>query len=246
MFDVNTAIDPSNRCGGAIYVGAREGGPVGSITLTADSTETGKFTGNKAQNGGGAIFITGGSEAVINNYTFQGNQVTGGGGGAIEISGSGTLNVTDCDVKENKTPAGNGGVLWADSGEATFTTTEFTGNTAKGGGVFYLKGSANLTVDSCAITGNSAVNNQGGVLWDNGGTGTVTFKAETDPESAKIIGNTAKTEGGALWKSKGTLNISGYTIQDNEAPKYKNGYVDSNNVSGNYSDYLSQEGWTES
>ena len=122
-----------------------------------------RFDSNKTTNGnGGAITLRGGT-ANIQNTVFDGNEAKNKGGTIYVVNKASTLNITDCDFTANKTVDGEargGACIHQSIGKATLVNVTMTGNENMGhdGTAITLTGSAELSLDSCTVTGNSNKN----------------------------------------------------------------------------------------
>ncbi|MCF0233861.1 MAG: right-handed parallel beta-helix repeat-containing protein, partial [Thermoguttaceae bacterium] len=141
-----TFIENYGHQGGAI-------GNDGACTIT-DST----FTGNSAENYGGAIINYDGDVCTITNSIFTGNYAGEDGGG---IENYGDLTVTNSTFTKN-IAEGYGGAIDNYSSSLWVTNTTLTDNTAGyGGGIYKCIGMA--TIVNSIVTGNSGqdIHNEG-------------------------------------------------------------------------------------
>ena len=148
-FENNTAT--SN--GGAIYAN------VGTLTVTG-----GSFSGNvttAGSVGGGAIYVTAGSELSATNVTFSSNSAqktdgTGAGkGGAVSVSSSAGAeqSISLCRFTSNSSVASGGG-LYAGGGTVKLSDSIFKSNSSAQGAAVRGEGNGTLYMNGCSITDN--------------------------------------------------------------------------------------------
>ncbi len=113
-------------------------------------------------NGGGAIFNAG--QLTLERVGFEANQSSPTGGA---IGNNGTLSLTDVEFHANS--ASFGGALFSRGGTVNADRVTIRGNTgsARGGGVFLLGGTLQLT--NSTVTGNGQSNAIGGGIAHRGG-----------------------------------------------------------------------------
>ena len=216
-FKNNTAI-----IGGAICSG--------SIITVSDST----FTGNTAtQDGNGGAICSGGNLTVTGSI-FNNNTAYSGGA----IGSMGILTVTGSIFNNNT--AQYGGAINNQGRTLTVTDSRFTGNTATQFGGAICSGLGTLTVTDSTFADNNATSGSGGAIFYYGNTLTVkgsTFTNNNAPYGGAIssddgyaiiilnvicstfANNTATGDGGAIYNvNSGTLNVTGSTFTNNNAP----------------------------
>lgn len=161
----------------------------GTLTLNALTLSNGMTLGgmNTANDrSGGAILNAAGGVLTVNGGSFTGNTADRAGGAIEEASGaaSGTTAVSLNGVSFSGNDAGA---------------------TPGNGGALHVSGSADVVVDGSTFTGNTA--KEGGALWNNAGTMTVTDSTFT---SNSARGADADQGGGAIFAENtgGTLTIS--------------------------------------
>jgi hypothetical protein len=179
-------------------VAGEDGG--GILAATANLTGS-TVSDNRARNGGGLA----GTTIRLTRSTVSGNvATTGSGGGIFNASDGGTVTLTASTVRGNIAnfqDAGGGG-LYAGNGTATLTGTTVTGNIAHfGGGLFAFE--AGLT--NCAVSGNSAGRDGGGVL--------TIFRATL--KDSTVSANFADRDGGGLYALE--AGLTNCTVSDNFA-----------------------------
>ena len=240
----NAGANPGN--GGAIHGGgaavvnitdgiaqmnrANEGGAFwisGAGTMTIDGTNIrGNFAnGPDAQQGGGGLYIDGGT-ATVTGATFFDNRAAGasGSGGAIFVY-EGSLTVTGMTTFEQNRSNRAGGAIEITTGTAggvsvvTITGSDFTFNQTgnapgNGGGIHTTTGDITLNVTGGTFSRNIA-ESEGGGIWINPGTVATIDGTDFDANSAR--GAAADNGGGALFNNGGVFDVSGGLYSDNLA-----------------------------
>lgn len=164
--------------------------------------------------------VLGGNDLPV--VTISGVTITGGGedsgGGLYNLGGSVTL--TNSAVSNNSASGntGNGGGLYNVDGSLSITNSVLSGNSSlrtdpssnldyAGGGAIYNNSGGTVTVDGgSSITGNSAVPNYGGGIFNEGGVVTVTNGT---------ISNNVSTVGGGIFNLEGSVTLSDSTVATN-------------------------------
>ncbi|MDR0873430.1 MAG: right-handed parallel beta-helix repeat-containing protein [Prevotellaceae bacterium] len=162
-----------------------------AITVDAATVDVGNcgFINNVAAGGsdtfnayGGAIRAVSAATVNLWNVTFNGN--TGFRGGALAVNGA-TLKAEYCFFWNNSTVYADvearGGLFYGSDATLNFNFCDFKGNySSAGGGVFFLGGTSNTTINHSAIYGNhsgeqynletqtGAGDNHGGVFFGGG------------------------------------------------------------------------------
>jgi len=140
--------------GGAVY-------SEGNLTVTSST-----FTGNNADEAGGAIGTNVGT-AAVSTSTISGNGATHGAG---VVAYSGTLTLTDTAISGNTATMYGGGLL-NDAATSTLTRVQLTGNHAQfGGGFSNNNANGHVNLDTANISANTAPD---GSVFVNFGTVTV-------------------------------------------------------------------------
>lgn len=147
----NFAMYGGTICNNEIQSSVFGGGGVGMDSDGSFYMENGTITGNKCNNSGGGLDIRCKTITIKGNSTISNNTCDGDGGGIFAIS-SGESSITNCTISGNNATGTNskgGGLAFQNS---TFTLKEcaITDNkaTGKGGGIFVLDNTANLTLSS--------------------------------------------------------------------------------------------------
>ena len=145
----NFAMYGGTICNNEIQSSTFGGGGVGMDSDGSFYMENGTITGNKCNNSGGGLDIRCKTITIKGNSTISNNTCDGDGGGIFAIS-SGESSITNCTISGNNATGTNskgGGLAFQNS---TFTLKEcaITDNkaTGKGGGIFVLDNTANLTL----------------------------------------------------------------------------------------------------
>lgn len=190
--------------GGGIYVTASA-----ELTLGA-----GIITTNTASSAGGGIYVTDGSDFIMNpGGEISGNSSVYAGGG-IEVSNDNsslfsTFTMNGGTITGNQ--SGGGAGIYINGAEFTLEDGQIINNTSSSGngaGV-NVSYSGTFTMNGGSITGNNAVDG-GGVFLDN---------SEFIMTAGIISGNTLTlgTGGGIDVKGSSTVSITGGEISDNTA-----------------------------
>ncbi|MES1930672.1 extracellular nuclease [Salinisphaera dokdonensis CL-ES53] len=181
--------------------------------------------------------LTNQATLTLNGMTLINGMVEGSGddgansrsGGAILNDAGGVLTVNG-GAMNNNTSDRAGGAIEEVSGAAAGTTAvtlngvDFSGNDAGmnpgNGGVLHVTGTGDVVVDGGTFDGNTAV--EGGALWNNGGTMSVTgamFTANTATGGTADAGDDTAQGGGALFGNTagGTLDVADSTFDGNSA-----------------------------
>ena len=126
----------------------------GGVCMDSDGSfymENGTITGNKCNNSGGGLDIRCETITIKGNSTISGNTCGGDGGGIFAIS-SAESSITNCTISGNNATGTNskGGGLAFQNSTFTLEKCTITGNKAqdRGGGIFVLDNTANLTLSS--------------------------------------------------------------------------------------------------
>ena len=126
----------------------------GGVCMDSDGSfymENGTITGNKCNNSGGGLDIRCKTITIKGNSTISGNTCGGDGGGIFAIS-SAESSITNCTISNNAATgkSSKGGGLAFQNSTFTLEKCTITGNKAqdRGGGIFVLDNTANLTLSS--------------------------------------------------------------------------------------------------
>ena len=146
--------------GAAIYTSGSDK----SVTINGGSMKT-----NIAYVNGGVIYCDG--KVVLDAVTFENNKAQGGDGGAIYVSPSGDVAITDNSGIGNKinnnTATTKGGAIYA-NGLLAMGSISATANTANAGGMIYIDGGGNVTLNANTSLTENIANTQGGAIYDAG------------------------------------------------------------------------------
>jgi len=173
-----------------------------------NSTVTNSNFSNNSGVAGGAIINLHGN-TTLNKNIFSDNVATLFGGGAV-INGQSSLEeksnliITNCDFTNNSAERSGGAIMNDNTGYAVTKS--------------YIK------IINSTLTGNEAINYDGGALRNSGGTLTVT--------QSILANNTAATYGGALSSIDGNSNVVNNTFLANIATTYGGGAIFNKNNLG--------------
>jgi predicted outer membrane repeat protein len=227
------------------------------LAVTTHMTITGAGAGATVIDGGGAhgVFqITDDDHVSISGVTIQGGWSVVGGAIAC---GNSELTIDHSTICGNSAWNGYGGGIIMALGDLTITDSTISNNSAAyAGGGIYCNGT-NVSIDRCAVFGNSALFfADGGGMWAAGGAGgTVTVKDSTfsgnfafggggfygaglTVDHSTFSGNSAVYGGGIV--ALGTVTIAQSTITGNRAESDGGGIlanatmnIDHSKISGN-------------
>jgi len=169
---------------------------------------------------GGAILLTGGSNATVSGCTFSGN-ASGASGGAIYLYAGNTLSVSNSTFVGNQTRTWGGpmGGAICNLGTLTLTNSTFSGNYARNkGGAIYSDG--NLTASGCTIAGNNVgFCDTEGCAGAGGGIAVISYfggNGLADVRNTLVADNTAPTgNDGWLPDCAGTVTSGDYNLIEN-------------------------------
>ncbi|MAP55595.1 MAG: hypothetical protein CL605_11900, partial [Altibacter sp.] len=145
-----------------------------------------------------------------------GTMANPGNGGALHLSGTTNANITGSTISNNQA-ALEGGGLWNNAGTMVVSSTTVSGNTAQGdaaddggGGIFNNGGTLTLVGNSVLISNNTAsgTSGSGGGIFSTDGTVTM--------GQAIIEDNSANRAGGGIELINGTLNGTGTRLRNND------------------------------
>ena len=164
------------------------------------------FENNRADDRGGAVYVSTGSPS-FEDCVFESNEGVGGGGLSV---GQGTATVRRSTFRSNKAPGtnDNGGGIFAE-GQVVVEECLFEGNSAATGGAIATGGFAGgATITSSVFDGNTATG-FGGAL----ATG---FGHVVLVRNSSFFGNSAQADGGAV-SHEGTLTFVHNSLLGNTA-----------------------------
>jgi len=196
--------------GGGLYLGGKQFFDVDYVISGCT------IQGNQASLIGGGVYLKG-PNASFSDTTITGNDCGGNGGGVYAFNGS-FPSFRGCKITNN-TAGQNGGGVYLDNppGDPAYPTffwdTLIAGNSANGaspqglGGGIY-QGYGLLELVNCTIANNSAVDNGGGVWWDNDGLANDAFANVPLTITNSIFwGNTAAQTLGSQLRIEGPCTI---------------------------------------
>lgn len=254
---------------------AGSGGAIFNYTNAALNIRSSSFDGNDASRAGGAIEERDGRTLHIRDTDFTGNSTGAapGNGGAIHITGPSDADIVG-GIFDSNTAAREGGAIWngdgtmkaigltvinntasgdaADDGGGGFFNqggiliirdSEISGNVADGaagsGGGIFNNENTTLNLRNTEVANNTA-NRAGGGIETIGGTSVrlvevtlndnvvnnspgnggglhVTSDGNVQISGGTVSNNTAGSEGGGLWNGTGKMAVRGVTIENNIA-----------------------------
>ncbi len=224
---------------------ANDAGVFGGAVFSNDGTGifTGcTFQANTASQNGGAVSWTTGTVSFA-NCSFENNDSSQGPGGAIRLSPGTNATLQDCVFELNG--ADRGGAVSAGMTTCTLTRCIFDGNTASGtngeAGAFYIEAGSTAMLSDCDFLSSSAKNG-GAVLvtsssatftgcdfQTNGATmnggGLFAQQSDVDATDCAFFGNTGSV-GGAVHSTGGSLDLIRGTFTGNSASSGAGGAVD--------------------
>jgi len=170
---------------------------------------------------GGALFVGQVDGIVLTNSTFTGNSAQNAGGALIWRSESGaTCAISGCTFTSNSA-ADRAGGLWIEHMDWTMSNCSFVTNVAveEGGG---LASDADGTITNCVFRGNTAAN--GGAFCGGGGFSATPSACPASTFSLCVFqDNGGSTTGGAMWVQQPgptaiDIDIVRCIFVDNDAP----------------------------
>jgi MYXO-CTERM domain-containing protein len=205
QLDAVTIDSSTAGSGGAIAA-------LGAILGIADSSFSGDVatdTASTGVEGGGAIWLDGGSDVAVDGSTFSGC-TSGAHGGAIYVNDS-ALGITTSEFDGNSAAVDGGAIATWTSDAVAIASSNFKGNSAMYGGAVDLSGltgDATVTIATCDFQGNTASFNGGAIrIFDDVGPFTL--------NDSTFGSNTAATDGGALWVGNAGDTTNGFTVRRN-------------------------------
>lgn len=220
-FNGNIAVQKN---GGAI------GAYSGAILNVTNTVFDGNKTENSAENGGGAMYLSG-AIVTLDSCTFKNNS-SAKNGGAIGVYSAANLTFTGTTVFEANSAATSGGAIYTASSGNVVTingNSSFISNEAKtNGGAMYATGPSTVVFENVTATENSA--KSGGFLYYTTSKTVVTIKAGI------ATGNTA-TSGSTIWSNTTGARLLVKGAADNTEFK-----VDGQNVAMNGTSIAGKDG----
>jgi len=231
--DVSSAFDTNNVTHGITqfwynYTYWGDGGAIWAGTDSSVTAVGAAFLYNQANLRGGAIYMDGGANSLLDVTdgifgTRSGYRNAAAIGGAIYLGNGGTMTGDGASFVDNYAFAGSGGAIYAGnfthvnvSNQAEFIENE----AAESGGAIYLGNSTTLTADIAMFASNAAADGDGGAI-RAGNASTVSTRYSTFYGNHAIGAN---ADGGAiaLFGTAGIgrnplLDITGATFQNNTA-----------------------------
>ena len=125
------------------------------VTIGSDSEGNRSVIRNNSADWGGAVTLSGTSEAVVYDTDIIGNHAKGAG--AFRVVDNTSLTLTDCVLKNNYTTGGNGGAFAFESTENCYCNRcHFEGNCAQneGGAIKVDRSGSIVFLNACTFKGN--------------------------------------------------------------------------------------------
>ncbi len=196
----------SDGCGGGLYI--RNGSP--SLSNLA-------FTGSRARENGGGLYVWENSHPTLSNVTFSGNYGRWGGGIA---NWGGNLVLTNVTFSQNKAVEEGGGMTgW--SSNPILTNVRFINNSVTwyGGGLYNDRDTTPI-LTNVVFSGNQADAGGGMYNWDY-----------SSPTLTNVIfsGNQANTGGGMYNRDYSSPTLINVTFSGNRANETGGGMYNQNN-----------------
>lgn len=224
----NTATTDASGSGGGLWLQNRSLAHPSEIHLQSCLLED-----NQASASGGAIALYAGLSAcsfTAADSSFLSNCSSGSGGAILLGSEAETFFLSDgCRFAENETGNSGGAIYYSSgsTGTVRFINSRLLSNTAgyEGGALRLFSGSGTLdtSVENSTFSGNTAINNSGGAIWNGGGGASLLI---TDASS--ITNNTCHIgNGGGIYcnTANGTLTLQGKVlVQNNRAGAKESGF----------------------
>ncbi len=196
--------DSANGPGAGLYLINAGSLSVTNSTLNADST---------GRNEGGAIYDQSSGAITITGSTLSGDSTGAAEGGAIFAGTDPSLTVSGSMFAGDSAGNAVGGALALNGTDLSVSRSTFSGSQGLQGGGIYIDGSSATAVQSITastFTGNAAVDNEGGGVYDNAG--------DLRISDSTFTANNSDFSGGALsYASADSLSLTNDTFNGNEA-----------------------------
>jgi predicted outer membrane repeat protein len=229
IFSANTAAS-----GGAIYNYNTTSPPLftnstfsGNSALTTTATDGGGaiynynntyltlttcvFSGNTSASDGGGIFSNNTCNMTLTSCDFTSNIAAGSGGGFVNEASSiaALINCSFTSNKANSVTAGGGAICNNSTNGFSASGCTFTGNISGeyGGGIYFMSGSSQSTMNNCSFGSNSAVYG-GGISAATGSNQTL---------STTTFTSNSATYGGGVYNYSSNFTYTSCTFQSNSA-----------------------------
>ncbi len=198
------ADDVANNAGGAVYLSNAGPLSVSSSALDGDST------GNQE---GGAIYDQSSGPITVTGSTLSGDSTGSQSGGAIFAGMDPLLSVAASTFDGDSAGNNPGGALAMNGTNLSVTGSTFSGDEGEQGGAINVDGSsptALQSITSSTFTGNAAVDNEGGAIYDRVG--------NLQVSGSTFTANNSDFDGGGLYYASGDgLALTNDTFDSNEA-----------------------------
>lgn len=211
--------------GGAIYINEYGDLTLNNSTLSGNSAINGggiffyrssatvnasMLSGNTATSGGGIYAFAGGP--VLDYSTLSGNSASGDGGGIYlaSIEAGAVLNYS---TLSGNSASGDGGGIYNFYGSAQLHYSTVRGNSATNGGGLFITGQFGfLTANNSTLSGNSALQQGGGIYVSN----LPTAYLPTNLTNSTLSSNSALQQGGGIYNNS-NVQLLNVTLSNNSA-----------------------------
>jgi uncharacterized repeat protein (TIGR01451 family) len=208
-----TDIVGSNARNVVVGSGADDTTVLDGFTITAGNADGSGCPGSPAACGGGMIITGSGSDPVVRNVIFSGNQAAWAGGGGMMLMNNSNPSLMQVTFTGNGTSGGgNGGGMRTWNALGVLTDVTFYNNSATyGGGMGIERANPHLT--DVVFSENTATSHGGGLF---------TFSDEvgnTSPDLARVTfsQNSAEGNGGGMYNYKTTPQLVNTAFLSNTA-----------------------------
>src|SRR5205823_10462978 len=137
---------------------------------------------------------------------------SGGSYWVFVVNAGRLVNLSGLTISNGSAPAIGGGGILNNDGSLTIDSCAITGNTASLGGGIYNSGGSSLTITKSTISGNTATGGGGGGIYNNNASLSIT--------NSTISGNTTGSgQGGGIFTGRGASNatLTNCTVSSNTA-----------------------------
>ena len=133
---------------------ADNGGAIDITTHVQVHIAESSFLGNGAEKSGGALSGVDSIGIRVHNSKFEDNNATLGA--AINLEQNASINISNCQFYKNHAKLYAGAVMLYDQTRARIKNTQFEGNIARHGGVFYFEKYAKIEIELTELNQNIA------------------------------------------------------------------------------------------
>ncbi|OQS07790.1 hypothetical protein THRCLA_00212, partial [Thraustotheca clavata] len=181
------------------------------------------ISNNIALNSGGGVFLSGASSLVgVKISQITQNQINGAAGANIYCDSASIATISMLSVTKGIADIG-GGLYIAPAANVIVDTCTFTQNTARTkGGAIYSDLSIAVRVSSCQVVQNTAL--EGAAVYHDGGSILYKPRSNLTIESSTILSNTGKTNG-VIYCTYSALSMTSTTIAYNNITRGAGGGI---------------------